>query len=209
MVWVGWGPEGVGPRRGGAPKGGPRRVGGPNLERWGPEGWGPELLGPKGWGPEGGAQNFALFFPSPATIFFLSSLSWGSFRGILVGFLKRRGPEMCTCGVLRSGGAAGVSHDNNTQQHCVRVPSPSLSTPHLRVPPQVSSHVLCCQSVQGPVTKFQAPPQAHASSESSFSFSGHLSCNASVSFSSSAAARKPPSLVLLLFPLHLPVQGFL
>ena len=51
----GWGPEGWGP----------------NPEKgWGPEGWGPE-----GWGPEGwGAQNFALFFPSPATIFLLSSL---------------------------------------------------------------------------------------------------------------------------------------
>ena len=34
------------------------------------------------------AQNFALFFSSPATCFFLSSLSWWSFRGILVVFLK-------------------------------------------------------------------------------------------------------------------------
>ena len=40
------------------------------------------------------------FFPSPATIFILSSLSWGSSCGILVVFLKRRGPEMCTFGVL-------------------------------------------------------------------------------------------------------------
>ena len=47
----------------------------------------------------------------------------------------------------------------------MRVPSHSLSTPHLRVPPQVWSHVqCCCQSVQGPVTKFQARPRAHASS---------------------------------------------
>ena len=44
---------------------------------------------PKGWGPEGwGAQNFAFFFPSPATMFILSSLSWGSSRGILVAFLN-------------------------------------------------------------------------------------------------------------------------
>ena len=34
------------------------------------------------------AENFALFFPSPASIFVLSSLSWGSFRLILVVFLK-------------------------------------------------------------------------------------------------------------------------
>ena len=69
----GWGPEGVGQRRGGAAKG------------WGPEGW--------------GAQNFALFFPSPATIFTLSSLAWGSSRGIVVVF-EAPGPRMCTFGVL-------------------------------------------------------------------------------------------------------------
>ena len=34
------------------------------------------------------AQNFAHFFPSPATIFVLSSLSWGSLRGISVVFLN-------------------------------------------------------------------------------------------------------------------------
>ena len=33
-------------------------------------------------------QNFALFFPSPATIFILSSPSWGSSRGISVMVLK-------------------------------------------------------------------------------------------------------------------------
>ena len=45
----------------------------------------------------GGAQKGAKthFFPSPATIFFLSFLFLGSFRGIVV-----RGPEMCTFGVL-------------------------------------------------------------------------------------------------------------
>ena len=40
--------------------------------------------GPAGWG----AQKCCAFFPSPTTIFFLSSLSWGSSRGILVVFLK-------------------------------------------------------------------------------------------------------------------------
>ena len=51
---------------------------------------------PEGWG----AQNFALFFLPPTTIFFLLSLS----RDPFVEFwwcLKRRGPEMCTFGVLR------------------------------------------------------------------------------------------------------------
>ena len=50
-----------------APKGGAPQGGAPQV---GPEGW--------------EAQNFAL--PSPATIFILSSLSWGSSRGILVVF---------------------------------------------------------------------------------------------------------------------------
>ena len=97
-----WGPTGggpnlekVGPRRvgspegWGAPKGGePRRVGSP--EGWSPEGWSPE-----GWG----AQNFTLFFPPPATIFFLLSISWGPFVEFWWCW-KRRGPEMCTFGVL-------------------------------------------------------------------------------------------------------------
>ena len=78
----------------------PRRVG---PERLGPEGDEPRNMGPQRqapncgtpqegplrWGPKGvGPQNFALFFHSPATIVFLSSLSWGSSRGILVVFLK-------------------------------------------------------------------------------------------------------------------------
>ena len=78
----GWGPEGWGP------------------EGWGPEGWGPEGWGPEGWGPEGwGAQNLSLFSPLPPQNSFFSSLS----GGFLVEFwwcLKRRGPEMCTFGVL-------------------------------------------------------------------------------------------------------------
>ena len=54
----------------------------------------PETLGPEGWDPEGwGAQNFSFFFPLPPFRSFCVSR-------ILVVFLKRRGPEMCTLGVL-------------------------------------------------------------------------------------------------------------
>ena len=56
--------------------------------------------GPKGWGPCGGPRISRFFFPSPATVFILFSLSCWSFRGILVVFLKRRGAQMCTFGVL-------------------------------------------------------------------------------------------------------------
>ena len=54
--------------------------------------------GEEGWASKGGGPNISLFFPSPVTIFFLSSLSWGSSRGILVVF-EARGPDMCTCGL--------------------------------------------------------------------------------------------------------------
>ena len=56
---------------------------------------GREVVGaPKGAVPKGGgAQNVALFLPSPATLFL------GSFRGILVVF-EGRGLEMWTFGVL-------------------------------------------------------------------------------------------------------------
>ena len=58
---------------------------------WVPKGWSPEGCGPGGWGPEGcgpegwshpegcGAQNFALFFPSPTHHFRYFSLSLGVF----------------------------------------------------------------------------------------------------------------------------------
>ena len=102
----------MGARRGGGPEGwGPH----PTQKKWGPEGWGPEGCGPKprksggpkGGGPEKvgarrvgarrvgaqrveprrvGAQNFAPFFPSPATKFVLFFPLWGSSRGILVVF---------------------------------------------------------------------------------------------------------------------------
>ena len=82
----------------------------------GPKGWVPEVV----WARRVGAQNFALFFLSPAGNFILSSLS----GGLLVAFwwfLKRRDAHMCAFGVLwlsceaaaaRSGGAAGVSHNS-------------------------------------------------------------------------------------------------
>ena len=41
---------------------------------------------PKGGRPKGWAQNVAFFPPFAATFFFLCSLSWGSFRRILVVF---------------------------------------------------------------------------------------------------------------------------
>ena len=42
--------------------------------------------------------KFRPFFPTPTTMFSLSSLSWGSSRGILEVFLKRRDPQTCTFG---------------------------------------------------------------------------------------------------------------
>ena len=68
--------------------------------RWGPTG-GPFRGGSLRWGDSGGAQrvggpNFALFH-NPATIVFLSSLTWGSSRHDV---LKRQDPQMCTFGVL-------------------------------------------------------------------------------------------------------------
>ena len=50
-------------------------------------------------GGRGGRAVFASFCPSPATIFFLSSVSWASswnFGGVFEG----RDPQMCTFGVL-------------------------------------------------------------------------------------------------------------
>ena len=44
------------------------------------------------------AQNFALFFPSPATIFILSSLSWEVFSLNFGGIFEGRDSEMCTFG---------------------------------------------------------------------------------------------------------------
>ena len=89
----GWRPK---PRKSGAPKGGgpdrwrPRRVEAQTSKKCGPEGRGPRTVGPK----------FRAFFPllPPQFSFFLLSLG-----GLPVEFwwcLKRRGPQMCTFGVL-------------------------------------------------------------------------------------------------------------
>ena len=112
--------------------------------RVGPEGWGPEGWEPnprKGGAPKGGgAQNFAFFFPSPATIFFLSSLCWGSSRGILV-FLKRRGRQMCMFSGCRVKPRRPPSRRGFTQQpensKCAHFRDPALQTPpkfHERTP---------------------------------------------------------------------------
>ena len=47
-----------------------------------------------------GGSKFRAFFPSPAPKFVLFFPLWGSSREILVVFLKRRDPQMCTFGVL-------------------------------------------------------------------------------------------------------------
>ena len=86
---------------------------GPHPEKgWGPEGWGPEGWGPEGWGPEGwGAQNFAFFFPSPATVFYSFSLSFGLFREFWW-CLKRRDPQTCTF----EGPGLQKHHQNSTKR---------------------------------------------------------------------------------------------
>ena len=57
-------------------------------------------LGAEGLGARRvGGPKFRAFFPSPANIFILSSLSWGSSRKFWC--FWRPGPEMCTFGVLR------------------------------------------------------------------------------------------------------------
>ena len=67
--------------------------------------------GSKGGGSKGGVgvrrvgvrrgePKISRFFPSPAAKFVLFFPLWGSSRGILVVFLKRRGAQLCTFGVL-------------------------------------------------------------------------------------------------------------
>ena len=56
--------------------------------------FGPSSKRPGWWPRRGRGPKISKFvFPLPPHF---SSLSWGSLRGILVVFLKRRGPEMCT-----------------------------------------------------------------------------------------------------------------
>ena len=76
VFWVGWGRVQVGGGRGRGPERGMDSKGQCPGESGAPKGG-----GPKGGGPK-------------------KSKSWWSSRGILVVFLKRRGPEMCTFGVL-------------------------------------------------------------------------------------------------------------
>ena len=72
---------------GGSSNGGGRKGGGPTQEKVGARMVGARTLGARTVEARRvGAQNFALFFPSPATIVFLFSLSCWSFRGILVVF---------------------------------------------------------------------------------------------------------------------------
>ena len=52
--------------------------------------------------PSPGPPNISRFFPSPATIVSLSSLSRGSSRGISEAFLKLRDPQICTFGLSGS-----------------------------------------------------------------------------------------------------------
>ena len=83
------------PRKGG--RGEPRKMG---PRRVGPRRVGPRRVGCRRVGPRkvGGAKISRFFFPLPPQFSFFPSLG-----GLLVEFwwcLKRRGPEMCTFGVL-------------------------------------------------------------------------------------------------------------
>ena len=86
MCLGGGGPAGGGPG-GGGPGGG--RSGGGAPKGGALKGVAPKGGTPKGGTPKGRGPKFRVFFFPPATIFFLSFLSSGSFRGILVVFLKR------------------------------------------------------------------------------------------------------------------------
>ena len=123
---------------GGAPKVGAPKGGAP--QGWGPEGWGAKprkvrLWGPEGWGLEQWGPKISRFF------FSLSRHIFFFFPSLLVCFvefwcLKRRDAQMCAFGVLwlscevpaaRSGGAAGVPHDNQRAPTCT-YERPSLHT---------------------------------------------------------------------------------
>ena len=86
----------MGVRKVGVRRVGVRRVG---VRRVGPRRVGPRRVGPGV--PKGGGPKMSLFFPPlpPHFSFFLPSLA-RFFRGVLVVFLKRRDPHMCTFGVL-------------------------------------------------------------------------------------------------------------
>ena len=78
-------------------------------------------VGPEGWG----AQHFTLFFPLPLPFSLFFSL-WGSSRGVLVVFLKRRDPQMCTFGVLGlSCEAPGRRRPSSTTRRRTRKAAPT------------------------------------------------------------------------------------
>ena len=105
LTWVG---KGGGSRVGGR-RVGPRRVG--------PRRVGPRRVGLRRVGPRRvGSPKFRAFFDSPDTIFFFSSLSWVSSRGILVN------PQMCTFGLSKTPAASGPpglqrQPDNSKRAH--------------------------------------------------------------------------------------------
>ena len=74
-----------------------------------------------------------LFFPSPATIFFLSSSLAGPFVKFWCFFLKRRCPEICTCGLS---GCRVKPRRLQSRRSFTRQPENSKRA-HLRVPPRL------------------------------------------------------------------------
>ena len=121
--------------KGGGQKGGGSKDGGPTQIKWGPEGWGPKV-GPEGWR----AQNFALFFHSPAAKFVLFFPLWRSFRGIFLVF------EVGGPGERRSGkgGPGSTEHDQTktlkpthareTPHHETMKPTPTHTHKHTNTP---------------------------------------------------------------------------
>ena len=108
-----------------------------------PEGWGPDW-----WAQKGGAQNFAFFFPSPAPIlvsFFLSL--GGSSRGILVGVIEGRDPQMCTlefsgCRVEAPAGGVGRGGpaESGGAQKIMDGPTKILNTHRMDTPTDTTQH---------------------------------------------------------------------
>ena len=79
----------------------------------------PEKVGaPKGGGLKGGTPKFRSFFPSPATVFILFSLSFGLFRGIWVVFEAPGPSNKCACLEFSGCRAHTLPHTHNkTHKH--------------------------------------------------------------------------------------------
>ena len=84
------------------------------------------------------AQNFALFFPSPATVFILFSLSCWSFSLNFGGVFEDQDPQMCTFGLSgcrvkprrpHQTGPPGLAHDSRENSKRARLSAPALQTP--------------------------------------------------------------------------------